>query len=71
MQQYDETLARGELRLEKAGYVFHHETVLSHGKSMVANGLAVPARNAGKAVGDVGYLDIEGRWVQKVEPSTR
>ena len=36
---------------------------------MVAAGLAVPARDAGEPMRDVGDLDVERRGVEQVEPA--
>jgi CRISPR/Cas system CSM-associated protein Csm4 (group 5 of RAMP superfamily) len=49
---------------------FEHENrMLRHRKWVITLGLAVPARDAGKAVGDVGKFHIERRGVENIEPS--
>jgi hypothetical protein len=40
------------------GNFFDHYSVLSHGKAMLALGLAIPARYTGKAMRDVLNLNI-------------
>ena len=47
-----------------------HHAVLGDGEGMVADGLAVPAGDAGQAVRDVLDLDVEGRGIQQVQPSS-
>ena len=71
VQQDDEALADGELRLQQAGDILDDKAVLGHGAGVVAEGLAVPSGDAGEAVGDVGYLDVERGWIEKIEPPSR
>src|SRR5947209_17747738 len=44
------------------------QAMLGNRENMRAFGLAVPARNACKAMGDVFDLDIERRGVEQIEP---
>ena len=43
--------------------------VLRHRERMVADGLAVPARDAGQAMGDVPDLDVQRRGIKQVQPA--
>src|SRR6478736_5541191 len=45
----------------------YEEAVLGHREGMVAGGLAVPAGDPGKPMGDVLDLDIEGRRIEQIK----
>src|ERR1700739_3396562 len=51
--------------------LLHHKTVLRDRERVLADRLAVPARHARQAVGDVLDLDVERRGIEQVEPAAR
>ena len=50
---------------------FDQQRMLGDRENLRPVGLAVPARDAGEAVGDVGDFDVERGGVQQVEPAPR
>jgi hypothetical protein len=48
---------------------FDQHAMLGHREGMVALGLAVPAGDAGEAMGNVLDLDVERRRIEQVEPA--
>ena len=69
MQQGHQAGIAGEQRLKLRRQPLDQHAVLRHGEGMLAFGLAVPARDAGKAMGDVFDLDVQRRRIQQVEPA--
>ncbi len=71
VQQGGEPPARSQAGLERGGDLLHHQRVLGDREGVVAERLAVPAGDAGEAVGDVLDLDVGGRGVEQVEAPAR
>src|SRR5581483_5303300 len=69
--QGGELPAPREIWLHRRGDLLHQQRVLGDGEGMVSHRLAVPARHAGKAVGDVLDLDVLRRGIEQVEPPPR
>jgi len=59
---------RGAWR-ERQSDLLDDENVLSNGEGVVAEGLSIPTRHAGKPVRNVRDLDVIGRWIEEVEPA--
>jgi hypothetical protein len=53
------------------GDLLDHDAVLGHRKGVLADGLAVPPRNPGQAVGDVLDLNVKRRGVEQIQASAR
>ncbi len=60
-----------KVRLQMPGDRLDEKAMLRDRKDVLAFGLAVPARDAGKAVGDVVELDVERGGVEEVEAAAR
>ena len=71
VQQGYHLLARRKLRIEPQMNVEHQQRMLGDGKGMIAPGLAVPAGNARKSLGNVLDLHIERRGFEQIEPAAR
>ena len=55
--------------MRRAEDLLDQQRVLGDREGVVADGLAVPAGDAGKPVRDVGDLDVERRGVEQIEPA--
>src|SRR4051812_29284571 len=71
VQQHGKSSAAVEPRYLLPRQYLDQQSVLRHRIDMRALGLAVPARDAGEAMGNVFELDIERRRVKQVEPAAR
>src|SRR3546814_20288390 len=68
VQHGREAVARRQPRLQPPGNVVHQQAVLRHREGGFAGGLAVPARDAGKAARDVLPLAVARRGCAQVPP---
>ncbi|MNL71709.1 hypothetical protein D3C87_1969080 [compost metagenome] len=71
MEERLEEMRGSRFRVRGAEQLEHENGVLGDRKGIIANGLTVPARNARKAVRDVGQLHIDGGRVKNIEAATR
>ncbi|MNC51648.1 hypothetical protein D3C75_1009470 [compost metagenome] len=70
MQQGGQAPFRLQPRSDVGGDLLDHQRVLGDREGVLADGLAVPARDAGQAVGDVLDLDVERRGIEQVEATS-
>ena len=68
VQQRRQPRGAVEMRVRVDGDLLDQHAMLGDRKGMVARGLPVPARHAGKSMRDVLDLDVERRGVEQVEP---
>ena len=71
MQEDEKPRSPRQFGIELRGYRFDQQRMLRHRENVRSAGLAVPARNAGEAVGDVLDLDVEWRGIEKIETASR
>ena len=68
MQKHRHALFGGGLGAVAVKSGQHHDAVLGHAEGMFAVGLAVPARDAGKTMGDVVDFDVKRGGVDQIKP---
>ena len=71
MEEGGEPPFRRPVRVAFGCYLFDDQDVLGDGEGVVADRLAVPARDAGEAVGDILDFDIARRGIEQVEAAAR
>ncbi len=71
VQQGGQAPARLHVRPDMGEDLLDDDRVLGDREGVLADGLAVPARDPGQAVGDVLDLYIHGRGVEQVQPAAR
>src|SRR5262245_65152950 len=67
VQQSCKPPAARQIGMHGGGDLLDQQSVLGDREGMLANGLTVPARDAGQAVRDVLDLDVLGRGIEQVE----
>ena len=71
MQQHHHAPAGRKVGVYRDGKGLNEQRMLGHRKNIRSFGLAVPARDAGKAMGYIGNFNVERGGVEQVEPTTR
>ena len=71
VQQPGAKLLRSEARFDRGENIGDDQAVLRHGKCVLADRLAVPARDPRQAVGDVLDLDVFGLRREEIETAAR
>jgi hypothetical protein len=69
MQKRGKTSRPRQARPQFLNEALDHHAMLRNRKRVRASGLAVPARNPGKAMGDIFDFHVERRRIEEIEPA--